>query len=182
MKLIRSLTLLGLALAAWLAPLRAADDTFHSPLAGVTATKPTNWFFLERADRAEGLVFACTLHAEPYAHFNPSCRVSVLPKAQAEGKTAQQLAETLIVRMKQGQGDFAVTEAPKPAELAGAKGVAFRATYSMPSQGGSVKVLNRIWVIQKSGKSYRVSLSAPQAGPEASETEFKAVLESLKLD
>lgn len=174
--------LLCLALTAFLGPLRAADDTFRSPLAGVTLTKPTNWFFLEKADRVEGLVIAVTLHKEPYAKFNPSCRISVLPKGQAEGKTAQQLAETLITRMKQGQGDFTVTETPKATDLAGVKGVGFQATYTMPSAGGAVKVLHRIWMLQHAGKSYRISLSAPVEGPEASEAEFKAMLGTLKFD
>ena len=91
---------------------RADDSAFQSQKAGVSITKPSDWFFLERNDQADGTVVVIARHQEPYAGLNPSCRIRLT--SGAPDKSAVQQAEAQITKMKQNFPDFALVEGPKP--------------------------------------------------------------------
>ena len=107
------------------------EDTFRSPTAGFSITKPKGWVFAttdqiaanrahvrlkdkeleeQMRQRASAPLIAILKHKEPYDDLNPSVQVLLRPLGQLEGKSPLELMEIVIPSMQRAMVDFQFVE------------------------------------------------------------------------
>ncbi|HUF63246.1 MAG TPA: type II toxin-antitoxin system RelE/ParE family toxin [Verrucomicrobiales bacterium] len=58
-----------------------------------------------------------------------------------------------------------------------------KAKYTVANpEGREFKTLSRMWIIPRGSFMFLISMSGTQEGPDVSETEFKAILDSIRIE
>lgn len=179
-------------------------NRIHSPTAGFTVVKPATWQFasLEQVatnrvvarlkdkeleqqirQRANAPLVVILKHPEPHDDLNPSTQVMVRPLGQLEGKTAVELMRLVVPTIQRAMADFAFVEQIQETKVGGISAAYMKAKYTVANpEGREFKTLSRMWILPRGSFMFLISMSGPQEGPDVSETEFKAILDSIKLD
>jgi hypothetical protein len=202
---------IGLATAFYLTVSAGAADApasdtnrFHSPTAGFTITKPAGWQFAtmeqvaaSRAvarlkdkeleaqirQRANAPLVVITKHPEPHDDLNPSTQVMVRPLGQLEGKSAVELMRLIVPGIQRAMADFTFVEAIQETKVGGMPAAYMKAKYTVANpEGKEFKTLARTWILPRGSFMFMISMSGPQEGAEVSEAEFKAILDSIKIE
>ena len=194
----------GLAFAAVLSLssfVNAADipssDTnrFHSPTAGFTIVKPKDWHFASAEEtaknraiarlkdkeieeqmrhRASAPLIVITKHKEPIEDLNPSVQVIMRPLGQLQGRSALELMTNFVAPS---------VEKVKETKIAGHSSAYLKAKYTVGNADGvEFGTLTRMWIIPRGAFLFMLSMSGPQEGPDVSEKEFAAILDSIKIN
>lgn len=190
------------------AVLGAETDTstnrFHSPTAGFTIEKPTDWQFgslsqvatnravarlkdkeLEQQvrRRASAPLVVILKHPEPHPDLNPSTQVILRPMAGLEGKTAVELLKLVVPTLQRAMAEFTFVEPIQEVKLSGLPAAYMKAKYTVGNaDGDEFKTLTRMWLVPRGSFMFLISMSGPQEGPDVSEPEFKAILKSIRIE
>jgi hypothetical protein len=198
-------TILFLSVSAHAADLHTNNtNRFYSPAAGFSIIKPAAWQFasmeavaanravarlkdkeLEEQirQRATTPLVVILKHAEPYDDLNPGTQVMVRPLGPLEGKTAVELMRLVIPTIQRAMADFTFVEQIQEAKVSEMPAAYMKAKYTVANQEGrEFKTLSRMWIIPRGAFMFMISMSGPQQGPDVSETEFKAILNSIKIE
>lgn len=185
-------------------PTATNTNRFHSPTAGFTVIKPAAWHFasmeqvaahravarlkdkeLEKQirQRANAPLVVVLKHPEPYDDLNPSTQVIVRPLGQLEGKTAVELMRFVVPTIQRAMADFTFVEHVQETKVDEMPAAYMKAKYTVANPASrEFKTLSRMWIIPRGAFMFIISMSGPQEGPDVSETEFKAILDSIKID
>jgi len=180
------------------------EDTFRSPTAGFSITKPKGWVFatndqivtnrahvrlkdkeLEEQirQRASAPLIAILKHKEPYDDLNPSVQVLLRPLGQLEGKTPLELMNIVIPSIQRAMVDFQFVDEIRETIVGGQKAAYTKSKYTVSnSEGRTFPTLSRLWLIPRGKFMFMLSMSGHQGGPDVSETEFAEILKSIKID
>lgn len=200
----------GLTAVSLLSIVNAADLTsgdtnrFHSPTAGFTITKPKDWQFASAQQiatnratarlkdkeleelikqRASAPLVVVTKHQEPHDDLNPSVQVMMRPLGQLEGRSAVELMGLVVPSLQRAMADFTFVEKVKETKVGEVSAAYLKAKYTVANpEGREFKTLTRMWVIPRGAFMFMISMSGPQEGPDASEKDFSAILDSIKID
>lgn len=206
----RTALLAGLMLAQVAFAAVAADaaspgnDRFHSPTAGFTVTKPASWHFatLEQVaahraaarledkeleeqmrQRATAPLVVILKHPEPHDDLNPSVQVTVRPLGQLEGRSAVELMRLVVPTIQRAMADFTFVEQIQDATIGGMPAAFMKATYTVADpEGREFATLSRMWVVPRNAFMFLISASGPPEGPDVSEAEFEAILDSMEFE
>ena len=191
--------------------LNAADipssDTnrFHSPTAGFTIVKPKDWHFASAEEtaknraiarlkdkeieeqmrqRASAPLIVITKHKEPIEDLNPSVQVIMRPLGQLQGRSALELMTNFVApSLQNAMANFMFVEKVKETKIAGHSSAYLKAKYTVGNADGvEFGTLTRMWIIPRGAFLFMLSMSGPQEGPDVSEKEFAAILDSIKIN
>ena len=159
-----------------------ADEAyFKSQKAGISLRKPANWIFDSKKDSSNGTVVVILRHKEPYSDLNPTCRVTVSSGSTATTNLRHEV-DAQIASMQKSFPDLALVESPAEIAIGTVNGIGCKLKYSFAHEGKLVKVLWRMWHVSRPGRSLKIVMAGPQEGPEISETEFRAIRESITIE
>jgi hypothetical protein len=179
-------------------------NRFYSPTAGFSIIKPSAWSFASMEQvaanravaqlkdkelqeqirqRANAPLVAVLKYPEPHDDLNPSIQVIVRPTGQLENKTGVELMHIVVPSIQQAMADFAFVEKIQETKVSGMPAAYMKAKYTVSNkEGREFKTLSRMWIIPRGSFMFIISMSGPQEGPDVSETEFKAILDSIKIE
>ena len=179
-------------------------NTFTSPTAGFSITKPASWVWgtteqiakgreairlkdkeLEQQirERANAPLIVILKHQEPYDDLNPSVQVQLRPLGQLEGKSAVEMLNIILPTLQRAVTDFTIIEPIKEATVGGQKAAYMKSKYSVKNaEGREFRALSRLWIVPKGSFILMVSISGPQEGPDVSEPEFAEVIRSIRIE
>jgi hypothetical protein len=184
----------------------ASTDTnrFHSPTAGFTIVKPAGWQFasveqvatnravvrlkdkeLEQLvrERATAPLVVITKHPEPHDDLNPSTQVVLRPLGQMADQKPVELLRMVSGNLERGMKDFTFVEPVKEAKVGGLPAATMKAKYTVGNpEGREFKTLARMWLVPRGTFLFMISMSGPQEGPDVSEKDFSAILDSIKIE
>ena len=179
-------------------------DTFRSPTAGFSITKPNGWVFAttdqiatnranvrlkdkeleeQMRQRASAPLIAIMKHEEPYDDLNPSVQVLLRPLGQLEGRSALELMNIVIPSMQRAMVDFQFVEEIRETVVGGQKAAYTKSKYTVSNaEGRTFPTLSRLWLIPRGKFMFMLSMSGHQEGLDVSEKEFAEILKSIKID
>ena len=179
-------------------------NTFTSPTAGFSITKPAIWVFgtmeqvatsraairlkdkeLEQQmrARANAPLVVILKHQEPYDDLNPSVQVLLRPLGQLEGRSAVELMSIVVPTIQRAVVDFTVIEPIKETTVGGQKAAYMKSKYTVTNaEGREFRALSRLWIVPRGKFMFMISMSGPQEGPDVSESEFAEVLKSIRIE
>lgn len=178
-------------------------NTYSSPTAGFSITKPTSWRFasleqvsaaresvrlkdkdLEKAIREQANVPLLVIlkYEEPYPDLNPNVQVHVRSLGQLEGKSATEVLSMTIPALKRVMSDFELVDPVKETTVSGMKAAYMKCKYKVSAGDKEFGVLSRMWLVPRGGFMFMISMDGPQEGPDVSEKEFAQILKSIKIE
>lgn len=204
LRFLACLVLVQVSLPAAAADSAVNTNRFHSPTAGFTVVKPAAWQFasmeqvatnraiarlkdkeLEEQIRqkANAPLVVILKHPEPHDALNPSVQVMVRPVGPLEGKTAVELMRLVVPTIQRAMADFEFVDAIRETQVGDMPAAYMKAKYTVANpEGREFKTLSRLWIVPRRSFMFLISASGPQTGPDVSETEFKAILDSIQID
>ena len=179
-------------------------NTFTSPTAGFSITKPNTWVFgsmeqvatsreairlkdkeLEQQMRARASAPLVVIlkHQEPYDDLNPSVQVLLRPLGQLEGRSAVELMSIVVPTIQRAVADFTVIEPIKETTVGGQKAAYMKSKYTVANaEGREFRALSRLWIVTRGKFMFMISMSGPRDGPNVSEDEFAEILRSIRIE
>jgi hypothetical protein len=205
LRLFFSITLLQVGLGTVAADSPAENtNRFYSPTHGFTVLKPTTWQFastewvaasrstVQLKDkeveehlrrRAKPPLVVIAKHAESYRDLNPSVQVAVIPIGKLGDKSAVELMRLFLPNAERAVADFGFVEQIQKTVIDGMPAAYAKGKYmATNSEGREFKTLLRVWIVPHGSSMFVISASGPQEGPDLSETEFNAILNSIKIE
>ena len=84
---------------------------------------------------------------------------------------------------ERGMKDFTFVEPVKDAKVGGVPAATMKAKYTVGNpEGREFKTLARMWLVPRGTFLFMISMSGPQEGPDVSEKDFSAILDSIKIE
>jgi hypothetical protein len=79
--------------------------------------------------------------------------------------------------------DFSFVEQIRETKIGELTAAYMKAKYTVANpEGREFKSLSRAWIVPRGSFMFLISASGPQEGPDVSETEFKAILDSIQIE
>lgn len=190
----------GLVMLAMLVmPLRA-DERVENRRAGIALNPPPSWRQATTADvqanrervrlsdsefqramvtRSALPIIALMKYPEPFAGLNPSVQVTL---RQALTGSPTELLTAALGTMRRGFSDLKMVQPVTSTTVSGLTAATARVTYTLRTETQSVAVLSRLWLIPRGSLMFLIGMSGAQTGPDVCESEFAAVLNSIRID
>jgi len=197
---------LGLLLVLlWLGNPAIAEEAerFENPTAGISLLKPVGWNTASLQDveenrgrvrlpdaelqkaiqkHATAPLFVFMKHPEPHDDLNPSVQVILRPLGPLAGGSPVQIMEAAVGPLQQMFTDFEFVQAIHETTVSGLPAAHMTATYSiLNAEGSEFPTLSRMWIVPRGSFMFLIGMSGPQEGPDVSESEFTAVLDSVEI-
>jgi hypothetical protein len=87
-----------------------------------------------------------------------------------------------VSALQKALADFMFVQEIAPVQVSGLGGAHMRAKYTvMNRDGGSFKVLTRMWLVPRGPYLFLIGMSGPQEGPDVSEAEFASAFSSIAI-
>jgi hypothetical protein len=133
--------------------------------------------------RASAPLVVVMKHPEPHDDLNPSVQVIVRPLGELQGKSATALMEIIVPTLSRVMANFETVQPIQETKVGGLPAAYTKAKYMVKNQeGAEFKTLTRMWVVPRGAFLFMISMSGPQDGPDVSESEFKVILDSIKIN
>lgn len=199
----RKVLLLLCALSAF--PLFAQVDgnTFDSPLAGLSLTKPATWHFIsfnEIAKNREAIklddpefqkllqqatapLVVMTKHEEPYDGLNPSVQVTLRPLPDSlRSKSATEILALVLPTLRSKFGDFTIEKEIAATTVSGLPAAEIVGRYTLKTTaGGSFPVRSRLVVVPRGTHMFLIGMAAAADADAATTEELASIFGSLRL-
>lgn len=184
----------------------AETNRYSNPQVGLTIEKPSTWHYLsvqsivenrqrvrfkdeELADlvraRARQPLVVIAKYEDPAAQSNitPTVQITLSPLGSLKGAPAEKVMENVVSPMQRGFADFQFVKPVHATTVAGLKAAHTVATYTLGNQEGKTfEVRARLWIVPRGDFAFIVGMSGPQRGPDVSEKEFQAILQSIAIE
>lgn len=182
----------------------AVSNHFASAATGLSLSKPEGWHvasvkqiesrqdgirFLDKdpddPQRGQVGVFLVVLvkHPLPFAGLNPSVHVRIRPRGLLQQNSAEEILEHFMPALQQSMADFSYIDRVEATRVGGLPAARMRAVFRATSaQGGEFPTLATLWAIPRGEFIFLVSTAGPPNGPDVSEAEFKAIIDSIKIE
>jgi hypothetical protein len=123
-------------------------------------------------------------HPEPSEKLNPTTQVMFRPLGKLQGNTAVDLMRGVVLRaLQRDMTDFALVEPIRETKVDKMPAASMRVSYTVADpEGRKFKALSRICIVPRGSFVFVISMIGPQQGPDVSETEFKTMLNSIRID
>jgi hypothetical protein len=196
---------LGVAFASAFAVAGNVDRYSNSTI-GLAVEKPRGWYFLtsqavtesrERVrtrdealgelvrQRARLPLVAMTKYENPEARsdVSPTAQIVLSPLGARKDLSPEDILRLVVAQMQRGFSDFRIVDPIQAATVSGLRAAHMVATYSIGNQAGrSFAVRSRTWLVPRGGFAFIIGMSGPAQGPDVSEAEFSAILETMRIE
>ncbi len=196
--------LLVWALALLAGPVHAQpSNTFTSPTARFSLTKPSDWQFLSADQNAANLkavdmddaemkaalakyattpLVAITKHAEPYADLNPSFKVNIRPLGQFAGADPKAIISALLPSLQRMFSDAKVVEGPSDVAIGGLKGGYVRLDYTLrTNDGATFPTSSELWIVPRGDFFFMMGAGTRQDEATGRRSEIRSIVEGIKF-
>jgi hypothetical protein len=181
----------------------AAQARFDNPTAGISIAPPAGWHVMSmqrvmenRAQvrlgddelaagfqRATAPLFVFSKYTEPHAAVNPTVQIVLRPAPASLGASATAMLKAATETLQRAFPDFTFVEPIQPAKVAGFPAAYMKATYTLRTEsGGAFRVMSRTWLVPRGKVMFLVGMSGTTSGEDVSEAEFRAALESIRIE
>jgi hypothetical protein len=124
-------------------------------------------------------IIALMKYPEPFAGINPSVQVTL---RQALKGSPTDLLAGAVATMRRGFADLTIVENVRSATMSGLPAATVRVAYTLRTPTQSAPVLSRLWLVPRGSLMFLIGMSGAQAGPDVCESEFAAVLKSIRIN
>ena len=124
-------------------------------------------------------IIALMKYPEPFAGLNPSVQITL---RQALKGSPTELLTGALATMRRGFPDLTIVQPVRPVTVSGLPAATVRVTYTLRTASQSAPVLSRLWLVSRGSLMFLIGMSGAQTGPDVCESEFAAVLESIRID
>lgn len=177
-----------------------AEERIENRSAGIALNPPSSWRQATTADiqanrervrlsdsefqramvtRSALPIIALMKYPEPVVGLNPSVQVTL---RQALAGSPTQLLTAALGTMRRGFSDLTIVQPVTSTTVSGLTAATARVTYTLRTESQSVGVLSRLWLIPRGSLMFLIGMSGAQTGPDVCESEFAAVLKSIRID
>jgi hypothetical protein len=176
------------------------QDRIENTNAGVSLDRPQGWQTATAADvqanrervrlsdpefqramvtRSALPVIVLMKYPEPFGGLNPSIQITL---RQALKGTPTQLLTGALATMQRGFADLSIVEPVQATTVSGLPAAHVRVTYTLRAGTQAAPVLSRLWLVPRGSLMFLIGMSGTQSGPDVCESEFGAVLRSIRID
>jgi hypothetical protein len=196
----RQVFTLCFAIGAILIRCAPAQDRVENASAGVSLQRPPSWqtataeaiqanrervrlsdsaFQRALVTRSALPIIALMKYPEPFEGLNPSVQITL---RQSLKGTPTQLLTGALLAMRRGFADLSIVGPVETTEISGLPAARVRVTYTLRTTTQSWRVLSRIWLVPRGPLMFLIGMSGSESGPDVCESEFAAVLQSIRID
>lgn len=168
----------------------ASDRVYSNHEVGIKLKRPTEWVFMSPEELAaaagheestEGMLIAVARHPEPYPDLNATAQVVHVP-LPVEGVDPERVLASMVRDLRMHSPEFEQLEEVHATKVSGRPAAAARIMYVAESpQGGTYRILSRLWVIVRGSDLFIIDMNGHAEGPEVSEEEFRQIFKSIRI-
>ncbi len=182
----------------------AETDTFRNPCAGISITKPSDWYFMGIDKNYENLknsimkdeelkklslkmadvpMIVIMKYQEPYNNLNPTLKIDVKPTGDYKGTNPKKILSAMTASMGDFFDGFKIIKGPVESKIDGMNGAYIRFNTIMKMEGGqSYPSCSEIWVIPRGDHMFMFSANTRQDEKNCKRDEIRKIIDSIKID
>jgi hypothetical protein len=183
----------------------AADaDTFRNPCAGISITKPADWYYMGIDQNYENLkksimknddlkkmslkiadvpMIVIMKYSEPYNNLNPTVKIDVKPMGEYKGTDPKKVLSALTASMGDFFDGFKIMKGPTEVKVDGMTGAYIRFNTIMKLENGqSYPSCSEVWVIPRGDHMFMFSANTRQDEKNCKRDEIRKIMDTIKID
>lgn len=184
----------------------AEDAQYSNSEVGLSLEKPGDWHFMSLAEtldnrnrvrfadeqltelvrrRAREPLVSISKYEDPSAQpdVTPTVQITLSPLGALAGAPPERSLGIVLAQIGRGLADFEIVKSVHATSLSGLP--AAHAVWHCRIEnelGGSYEVRSRMWMVPRGQFAFLIGMSGPREGPDVSEEEFQAVLDSIRIE
>jgi hypothetical protein len=182
----------------------AEADTFRNPCAGISITKPADWYYMGIDKNYENLkqsimkdeelkkmslkmadvpMIVIMKYPEPYNNLNPTLKIDVKPTGDYKGTNPKKILSAMTNPMGDFFEGFKIIKGPTETKLDGMAGAYVRFNTIMKLEGGqSYPSCSEIWIIPRGEHIFMFSANTRQDEKNCKRDEIRKIIDTIKID
>lgn len=182
----------------------AEPDTFRNPCAGISITKPADWYYMGIDKNYEYLknsimkdeelkklslkmadvpMIIIMKYPEPYNNLNPTLKIDVKPTGDYKGTNPKKILSAMTASMGDFFDGFKIIKGPVESKIDGMNGAYIRFNTIMKMEGGqSYPSCSEIWVIPRGAHMFMFSANTRQDEKNCKRDEIRKIIDTIKID
>lgn len=182
----------------------AEADTFKNPCAGISITKPADWYYMGIDQNYENLknskmkdeelkklslkmadvpMIVIVKYHEPYKNLNPTLKIDVKPTGDYKGTNPKKILSAMTASMGDFFDGFKIIKGPADANIDGMNGAYVRFNTIMKMEDGqSYPSCSEIWVIPRGDHMFMFSANTRQDEKNCKRDEIRKIIDTIKID
>ena len=182
----------------------AEAETFRNPCAGISITKPADWYYMGIDQNYENLkkskmkneelkkmslkmanvpMIIITKYPEPYNNLNPTLKIDAKPAGDFKGTDPKKILSAMTGSMDDFFDGYKIIKGPSDAKIDGMDGAYVRFNTIMKIEGGqSYPSCSEIWLILRGEHMFMISANTRQDEKNCKRNEIRKIIDTIKID
>jgi hypothetical protein len=182
----------------------AEADTFRNPCAGISITKPAEWYYMGIDQNYENLkkskmkdeerkkmslkiayvpMLIITKYKEPYNNLNPTLKVDAMPAGDFKGTDPIKMLSGLISSMNDIFNGYKIIKGPLNVKVDGLSGAYVRFNTIMELETGQAyPSTSEVWLIPRGEHIFMFSANTRQDESNCTREEVRKIIDTIKID
>ena len=182
----------------------AEADTFRNPCAGISITKPAEWYYMGIDQNYENLkksimkseelkkmslkmadvpMVIITKYPEPYNNLNPTLKIDAKPSGEFKGTNPKKILSAMTDSMDAFFDGFKIIKGPTETKVDGMVGAYVRFNTIMKMEGGQPYLsCSEIWLIPRGEHMFMFSANTRQDEKNCTREEIRKIIDTIKID
>jgi hypothetical protein len=182
----------------------AETETFRNPCAGISITKPAEWYFMGIDKNYENLkkskmkdeelkkmslkmadvpMIVIKKYPEPYKNMNPTLKIDVKPTGDYKGIDPKKALSAMAGSMGDFFDGFKIIKGPTDTKIDGMSGAYIRFNTIMKMEDGqSYPTCSEIWLIPRGEHIFMFSANTRQDEKNCTRDEIRKLIDTIKID
>ncbi len=182
----------------------AEADTFRNPCAGISITKPAEWYYMSIDQNYENLknskmkdedlkkmslkladvpMIVIMKYPEPYKNLNPTLKIDVKPAGDYKGTDPRKILSAMTASMGEFFDGFKIIKGPAETKLDGMAGAYIRFNTIMKMESGqSYPSCSEIWIIPRGDHMFMFSANTRQDEKNCKRDEIRKIIDTIKIE
>jgi len=182
----------------------AEADTFRNPCAGISITKPAEWYYIGIDQNYENLkkskmkneelkkmslkiayvpMLIITKYKEPYNNLNPTLKIDAKPSGDFKGTDPKKMLSGLISSMNDIFNGYKIAKGPVETKIDDLAGAYVRFNTIMELEGGQAyPSCSEIWLIPRGDHIFIFSANTRQDEKNCTREEIRKIIGTIKID
>ncbi len=182
----------------------AEAETFRNPCAGISITKPAEWYYMGIDQNYENLkksimkseelkkmslkmadvqMVIITKYPEPYNNLNPTLKIDAKPSGEFKGTNPKKILSAMTDSMDAFFDGFKIIKGPTETKVDGMVGAYVRFNTIMKMEGGQPYLsCSEIWLIPRGEHMFMFSANTRQDEKNCTREEIRKIIDTIKID
>jgi hypothetical protein len=182
----------------------AEAETFRNPCAGISITKPAEWYYMSIDQNYENLkkskmkneelknmslkmadvpMVIITKYQQPYNNLNPTLKIDAKPAGDFKGTDPKKMLSGLISSMNDIFNGYKIIKGPSNAKVDGLAGAYVRFNTIMEFEGGQAyPSCSEVWLIPRGEHIFMFSANTRQDESNCTRDEIRKIIDTIKID